>query len=87
MKGYNNVGYTKACLNPSYTGKRSLGPKSRASGVCHKRLNPSYTGKRSLGAAQSALPRRAGTSLNPSYTGKRSLGRSWEKPCKSTLKS
>ncbi len=37
-------------LNPSYTGKRSLGPQPklpRKSAITS--LNPSYTGKRSLG--------------------------------------
>ncbi len=51
-------------LNPSYTGKRSLGDGGRATfaTIVAKGLNPSYTGKRSLGLSIEAIPMRTGWS-------------------------
>ncbi len=52
MQGLDNNHLTYG-LNPSYTGKRSLGPfeVKTESGKEVESLNPSYTGKRSLGQA------------------------------------
>ncbi len=66
-------------LNPSYTGKRSLGWFVKVNDTKNgSSLNLSYTGKRSLGESKH-LPQKTSQGLNPSYTGKRSLGSDYYK--------